>query len=196
MWARAAAFAHMCLAMAAGGPELEGFASEAWCVYSEPRNAKNIAERLQCKVVHGIATGRSYFNRKLMEIGENRQKGNSVHSENAQAAAKRKIIPVVHVTCVSLPVCSAEAPARPMPWPRRTQKTSSWRTRACVPGPRLGHTPLPVGQSACRPRRGARRTAPLQVFRLFTKPTKKINAPCATWMGLLRSLSTCGWLAG
>ena len=113
----------------------------AWCVYSEPRNAKNIAERLQCKVVHGIATGRSYFNRKLLEISENRQKGNSVHSENAQAAAKRKIIPVVHVTCVSLPVCSAEAPARPMPWPRRTQKTSSWRTRACVPGPRLGHTP-------------------------------------------------------
>ena len=94
----------------------------AWCVYSEPRNAKNIAERLQCKVVHGIATGRSHFNRKLMEIGENLQKGNSVHSGNAQAAAKRKIIQVVHVTCVSLPVCSAEAPARPMPWPRRTQK--------------------------------------------------------------------------
>ena len=113
----------------------------AWCVYSEPRNAKNIAERLQCKVVHGIATGRSYSNRELVEIGENRQTRNSVQSENAQAAAKRKIIPVVHVTCVSLPVCSAEAPARPMPWPRRTQKTSSWRTRACVPGPRLGHTP-------------------------------------------------------
>ena len=131
MWARAAAFAHMCLAMAAGGPELEGFASEAWCVYSEPRNAKNIAERLQCKVVHGIATGRSYFNRKLMEIGENRQKGNSVHSENAQAAAKRKIIPVVHVTCVSLPVCSAEAPARPMPWPRRTQK-NKFLANSCV----------------------------------------------------------------
>ena len=66
------------------------------------KGAQNSAPTSLCKVMRKAVAGRWEFNRKLLQIGENRQNGISFRSENAHARAKVKTNQLTNVTCVSV----------------------------------------------------------------------------------------------